>query len=127
MATLYFLEYQKHTSSQWSAIAGGGMLTLGPGHSSGLSTTPGYDPQFNPLLHSTLPPPRTSIGVYMKGLAGQTSARESFISTQAPLTKQQLYTKETTWIPGYTGTQSRPDKSRYSFHAEIYTPLNSVP
>ncbi|XP_012263799.2 myelin regulatory factor-like protein isoform X3 [Athalia rosae] len=111
MATLYFLEYQKRSTLEWSTVAGGGMMAaIGPAHSPNSPTTPGYDPRFNPLLHSTLPPLYTALGSYTKGIGGYSSMKSSPISTQTPNTKQQLYNKETTWFPGHTGSQQRPEK-----------------
>ncbi|XP_046741510.1 myelin regulatory factor-like protein isoform X4 [Diprion similis] len=109
MATLYFLEYQKRNYNP-SPAASDGMLSVGPSRAPTVPSTPGYDPQFNPLLHSTLPPSHTSLGIYTKGSSAQAFTKSSMISTQAPLTKQQLYTKETTWYPGHTRPQPRPEK-----------------
>lgn len=113
MATLYFLEYQKRSSLEWSAVAGGGMLAIGPVHAPSSSpTTPGYDPRFNPLLHSTLPPPYSVHGTFTKGLNGHTTTKSNIFSTQPPHTKQQLYSQEITWYPmGHSGSQSKLEKN----------------
>ncbi|XP_015586527.1 myelin regulatory factor isoform X4 [Cephus cinctus] len=112
MATLYFLEYQKRSSLEWTPLAGGRKLASGPSHIPNLPTTPGYDPRFNPLLHSTLPPSYTVHGTYTKGMDGYTSVRGGMISTQTPNTKQQLYSQEITWYPvGPSGPQNRFEKN----------------
>ncbi|XP_023288931.1 myelin regulatory factor, partial [Orussus abietinus] len=112
MATLYFLEYQKRSNLEWSAVAGGGMLAIGSAHVPIAPTTPDYDPRFNPLLHSTLPPRYTRLGTYSSESDGYPAKKNDILSTQSPNTKQQLYSHEITWYPvQHSGPQSKLDKN----------------
>ncbi|XP_033223232.1 myelin regulatory factor-like protein isoform X2 [Belonocnema kinseyi] len=110
MATLYFLEYQKRSSLEWSAVAGGGILAIAPAHIPTSKTTPVYDFRFNPLLYST-PSPHTRHGTFTRGVDGH-SVLKNALSTQPPNPKQQLYSQEITWYPaGYPGSQNKHDKN----------------
>ena len=112
MATLYFLEYQKRSSLEWSAVAGTGMLAIGPVHIPTLPTTPDYDSRFNPLLDSTLSPTYTRHGLFTKDM--DVNAKGNTVSTPSPNTKQQLYSQEITWYPfGHSAPQPKPEKNRY--------------
>ncbi|KAG7214080.1 hypothetical protein KM043_001442 [Ampulex compressa] len=112
MATLYFLEYQKRSSLEWSAVASNGMLAIGPAHSPTVSTTPNYDSRYNSLLHSTLSSSNTKHGPYNRGLDGTLSAKSNALSTQPPNTKQQLYSQEITWYPiSHSGPQPKLEKN----------------
>lgn len=112
MATLYFLEYQKRSSLEWSAVASGGILSIGPMRVPPMQSTPNYDPKYNANLHSTLPPYLNS-DILTKGLPVKTSHKGSTLPTQPPNTKQQLYSQEITWYPvGHPGSQPKHDKNR---------------
>ncbi|XP_074097384.1 uncharacterized protein LOC141526324 isoform X1 [Cotesia typhae] len=110
MATLYFLEYQKRSNLEWSAVAAGGMLAIGTAPT--LPTTPSYDSRFNPLLHSTVSPFYTRQGLFTKTLDGHVT-KDNVMSTNAPNTKQQYYSQEiTSWYPfGHSGPQAKSDKN----------------
>lgn len=107
MATLYFLEFQKRSSLEWSAVAGGGILAIAPVHIPTSQSTPDYESRFNPLLYST-PSPYTRHGTFTRGIDGHTLLKNA-LSTQSPNTKQQLYSQEITWYPG---SQNKHDKNR---------------
>lgn len=114
MATLYFLEYQKRSSLEWSAVASNGMLAIRPAHPSTVSSTPNYDPRYNSLLDSTLSSSYTKHGFHNRGLDSSLSVKNNAFSTQAPHTKQQLYSQEITWYPiSHSGPQSKLEKNRY--------------
>ncbi|XP_043478322.1 myelin regulatory factor isoform X1 [Leptopilina heterotoma] len=106
MATLYFLEFQKRSSLEWSAVAGGGILAIAPVHIPTSQSTPDYESRFNPLLYST-PSPYTRHGTFTRGIDGHTLLKNA-LSTQSPNTKQQLYSQEITWYPG---SQNKHDKN----------------
>ncbi|XP_011136299.1 myelin regulatory factor-like protein isoform X1 [Harpegnathos saltator] len=112
MATLYFLEYQKRSSIEWSAMASNGMLAIGPAHPPTMSTTPNYDPRYNSLLHSTLASLYTKHGSYTRGLDGGLSVKSNSLTTPPSHTKQQLYSQEITWYPiSHSGPQPKLDKN----------------
>ncbi|KAK0176222.1 hypothetical protein PV328_000377 [Microctonus aethiopoides] len=111
MATLYFLEYQKRSSLEWSAVAAGGMLAIGPTPT--LPTTPNYNSRFNPMLHSTISPFYTRQGLYTKDSNGQPTIKDYTLSTPVANTKQQIYSQEiTSWYPfGHSVGQPKPEKN----------------
>ncbi|XP_035723280.1 myelin regulatory factor-like protein isoform X7 [Vespa mandarinia] len=113
MATLYFLEYQKRSSLEWSTMASKDMLAVKPVHPAMLSTTPTYDPRLNSLLHSTISSLYTKHGPYTRGLDGGLSLKSNSLTTQTPNTKQQLYSQEiTSWYPiNHSGPQPKLDKN----------------
>ncbi|XP_043289934.1 myelin regulatory factor-like protein isoform X2 [Venturia canescens] len=113
MATLYFLEYQKRSNLEWSAVAGAGMLAIGPVHVPTLPTTPQHDPRFNPRLDSTLSPSYTRHGLFTKGeMDPHIGVKGNTVSTPSPSTKEQIYTHEITWYPfGHSGPQPKPEKN----------------
>lgn len=115
MATLYFLEYQKRSSLEWSTMASKDMLAVKPAHPAMLSTTPTYDPRLNSLLHSTISSLYTKHGPYTRGLDGGLSLKSNSLTTQSPNTKQQLYSQEiTSWYPiNHSGPQPKLDKNKY--------------
>lgn len=113
MATLYFLEYQKRSSIEWSAMASNGMLAIGPAHPPTMSTTPNYDPRYNSLLHSTLSSLYTKHGSYTRGLDGGLSVKSNSLTTPPSHTKQQLYSQEITWYPiSHPGPQPKLEKNK---------------
>lgn len=113
MATLYFLEYQKRSSLEWSAVASNGMLAIRPAHPSIVSSTPNYDPRYNSLLDSTLSS-YTKHGSHSRASDGSLSIKSNAFSTQAPHTKQQLYSREITWYPiSHSGPQPKHEKNRF--------------
>lgn len=114
MATLYFLEYQKRNSNEWSpSMTSNGMLTPGSTHIPTMSTTPNYDPRYNSLLHSTLASLYTKHGSYTRGLDGGLSVKSNSLTTPPSHTKQQLYSQEITWYPiSHSGPQSKLDKNK---------------
>ncbi|XP_076277743.1 myelin regulatory factor homolog 1 isoform X3 [Lasioglossum baleicum] len=112
MATLYFLEYQKRSSLEWSAVASNGMLAIRPAHPSTVSSTPNYDPRYNSLSDSTLSSSFTKHGSHTRGSDGSLSIKSNVYSTQAPHTKQQLYSQEITWYPiSHSGPQPKLEKN----------------
>lgn len=112
MATLYFLEYQKRSSMEWSAMASNGMLAIGPAHSPTTSTTSNYDSRHNSLLHSTLSSLYTKRGFYTR-LGGGLSVKSNSLTTPPPHTKQQLYSQEITWYPiSHLDSQSKLEKNK---------------
>ncbi|XP_011684801.1 PREDICTED: myelin regulatory factor-like protein isoform X1 [Wasmannia auropunctata] len=112
MATLYFLEYQKRSSVEWSAMASNGMLAIGPAHPPTMSTTSNYEHRYNSLLHSTLSPFYTKQGSYTRELDGGLSIKSNFLTTPPPHTKQQLYSQEITWYPmSHPGPQPKHEKN----------------
>ncbi|XP_024221034.1 myelin regulatory factor isoform X3 [Bombus vancouverensis nearcticus] len=112
MATLYFLEYQKRSSLEWTAVASNGMLAIRPVHPSTASSTPNYDPRYNSLLDSTLSSSYTKHGSHSRGLDSSLSVKTNAFSTQAPHTKQQLYSQEITWYPiSHSGPQPKLEKN----------------
>lgn len=114
MATLYFLEYQKRSSLEWTAVASNGMLAIRPVHPSTASSTPNYDPRYNSLLDSTLSSSYTKHGSHSRGLDSSLSVKTNAFSTQAPHTKQQLYSQEITWYPiSHSGPQPKLEKNRF--------------
>lgn len=113
MATLYFLEYQKRSSIEWSAVASNGMLAIGPAHPPATSTTPNYDPRYNSLLHSTLSSLYTKHGSYTRGLDGGLSIKSNSLTTPPSHTKQQVYSQEITWYPiSHPGPQPKLEKNK---------------
>lgn len=113
MATLYFLEYQKRSSVEWSAMASNGMLAIGPAHPSAMSTTSNYEHRYNSLLHSTLSPFYTKQGSYTRELDGGLSVKSNSLTTPPPHTKQQLYSQEITWYPmNHPGPQPKHEKNK---------------
>lgn len=112
MATLYFLEYQKRSSLEWTAVASNGMLAIRPAHPSTASSTPNYDSRYNSLLDSTLSSLYTKHGSHNRGSDSSLSVKT--FSTQAPHTKQQLYSQEITWYPiSHSGPQPKLEKNRF--------------
>ncbi|XP_066593418.1 myelin regulatory factor-like protein isoform X2 [Prorops nasuta] len=112
MATLYFLEYQKRSSVEWSAMASSGMMAIRPVHPPTLSTMPDYDPRLNSLLHSTLSPLNTRHASYTRGLDGGLTVKSNALSTPPTNTKQQLYSQEITWYPiSHSGPQTKLEKN----------------
>ncbi|XP_077273443.1 uncharacterized protein LOC143903604 isoform X1 [Temnothorax americanus] len=112
MATLYFLEYQKRSSVEWSAMASNGMLAIGPAHPPTMSTTSNYEHRYNSLLHSTLSPFYTKQGSYTRELDGGLSVKSNSFTTPPPHTKQQLYSQEITWYPmSHPGPQPKHEKN----------------
>ncbi|XP_011631740.1 myelin regulatory factor-like protein isoform X1 [Pogonomyrmex barbatus] len=112
MATLYFLEYQKRSSVEWSAMASNGMLAIGPAHPPTMSTTSNYEQRYNSLLHSTLSPLYTKQGSYTRELDGGLSVKSNSFTTPPPHTKQQLYSQEITWYPmSHPGPQPKHEKN----------------
>lgn len=113
MATLYFLEYQKRSSVEWSAMASNGMLAIGPAHPPTMSTTSNYEHRYNSLLHSTLAPFYTKQGSYTRELDGGLSVKSNSLTTPPPHTKQQLYSQEITWYPmSHPGPQPKHEKNK---------------
>ncbi|XP_071630934.1 uncharacterized protein [Temnothorax longispinosus] len=112
MATLYFLEYQKRSSVEWSAMASNGMLAIGPAHPPTMSTTSNYEHRYNSLLHSTLSPFYTKQGSYTRELDGGLSVKSNSFTTPPPHTKHQLYSQEITWYPmSHPGPQPKHEKN----------------
>lgn len=112
MATLYFLEYQKRSSLEWTSS--NGMLAIRPAHPSTASSTPNYDSRYNSLLDSTLSSLYTKHGSHSRGSDSSLSVRTNAFSTQAPHTKQQLYSQEITWYPiSHSGPQPKLEKNRF--------------
>ncbi|XP_067213805.1 myelin regulatory factor-like protein isoform X4 [Linepithema humile] len=110
MATLYFLEYQKRSSIEWSTMASNGMLAIGPAHPPALSTTSNYEHRYNSLLHSTLSPLYTKRGSSTRGSDGA-SIKSNSLTTPTPHTKQQVYTQEITRYPSHPGPQPKLEKN----------------
>ena len=111
MATLYFLEYQKRSSLEWSSVASNG-LAIRTAHPATVSSTPNYDPRYNSLLGSTLSS-YTKHGSHSRASDGSLPVKSSVLSTQPPHTKQQLYSREITWYPiSHSGPQPKIEKNR---------------
>lgn len=111
MATLYFLEYQKRSSIEWSTMASNGMLAIGPAHAPTLSTTSNYEHRYNMLLHSTLAPLYTKRGSSTRGSDGA-SINSNSLTTPTPHAKQQVYTQEITRYPSHPGPQPKLEKNK---------------
>lgn len=110
MATLYFLEYQKRSSLERSTVASKGMVAISSAHPSTASSTPNYDSRYNSLLGSTQSS-YSKRGSHSRASDGSLPVKSSVPSTQAPHTKQQVYSREILYPISHSGSQPKSEKN----------------
>jgi hypothetical protein len=98
MASLYFLEYQKRSSMEWTAMAGSSILAVGPSHSNPLQVpaSPDFKSKSSPRSTS---PTYTRQGLQLSTVLDNRTPRNEALTTHPPNAKQHLYSQEIAWYP----------------------------
>ncbi|XP_011494756.1 PREDICTED: myelin regulatory factor isoform X3 [Ceratosolen solmsi marchali] len=113
MASLYFLEYQKRSSMEWTAMAGSGILAVGPSHSNTVQIPVSPDFKSKPLPRTT-PPSYTRHGIHLSTILDHNTPKNDALTTHPPNAKHHLYSQEITWYPmGHPGSPPKVDKNDF--------------